>query len=285
MVKILGAAVAAIVIALAGFFGFQFYTQHRIAGQIESSFEQIRAAGGKASHGKVSFNLLSRTVTVADIATQSAAQPPVSVKIASITASDVSQPEATRFSADRIEAADVEIGAAMASQPGSSVTYKAPRIIVTEYSGPAGLPQQPPSLSGTDLYRFALEQFAAINAGAVSIPSIAGTMNFGTALQDGGFTYTGVEVQGIKEGKIATTKVNGFSFTATTLEKGNAQKIAGDLTNLAMLDFDATAIVATLDPQRANDDRYYRVYRQFSVGLRDHVRARHAHADRGADRR
>ena len=190
-----------------------------------------------------------------------------------------------RFSADRIEAADVEIGAAMASQPGSSVTYKAPRIIVTEYSGPAGLPQQPPSLSGTDLYRFALEQFAAINAGAVSIPSIAGTMNFGAALQDGGFTYTGVEVQGIKEGKIATTKVNGFSFTATTLEKGNAQKIAGDLTNLAMLDFDATAIVATLDPQRANDDRYYRVYRQFSVGLRDHVRARHAHADRWTDRR
>jgi len=61
MVKILGAAVAAIVIALAGFFGFQFYTQHRIAGQIESAFEQVRAAGGKASHGKVSFNLLNRT--------------------------------------------------------------------------------------------------------------------------------------------------------------------------------------------------------------------------------
>ena len=266
MVKILGAAVAAIVIALAGFFGFQFYTQHRIAGQIESAFEQIRAAGGKASHGKVSFNLLSRTVTVADIATQSAAQPPVSVKIASITASDVSQPEATRFSADRIEAADVEIGAAMASQPGSSVTYKAPRIIVKEYSGPAGLPQQPPSSSGTESYRFAIEQFAAISATSISIPSLAGTMSFSPALQDGSFTYSGLEVQGIKDGKVATTKVDSVTFTATTLEKGKPQKIAGDLTNLAMLDFDATAIAATFDPQRANDDRYYRAYRQLSTG-------------------
>jgi hypothetical protein len=33
-----------------------------------------------------------------------------------------------------------------------------------------------------------------------------------------------------------------------------------------MLDFDATVIAATLDPQRVNDDRYYRVYRQFSAG-------------------
>jgi hypothetical protein len=266
MVKILGAAAAAIVIALAGFFGFQFYTQHRIAGQIESALEQIRAAGGKASHGKVSFDLLSRTVTVADIATQTAAEPPVSVKIASIIASGVSQPDTARFSADNIAAVDVEVGAAMGLQPGSSLTYKAPRIIVKDFSGPAGPQQRPPSSSASESYRFAIEQFAAINAASISIPSIAGTMTSGAALQDGNFTYSGVEAQGIKDGKIATTKVNGFSFTATTLEKGKARKIAGDLTNLVMLDFDATVIAATLDPQRVNDDRYYRVYRQFSAG-------------------
>ena len=267
MVRILGGLVAAIVIAAGGgFFGFQSYVQHRVVNEIDSAFEQIRTAGGKASHGKVSFDLLNRTVTVADIATETAAQPPVSVKIASIVASGVSQPDTTRFSASSIEVADVEVGAAMGPQPGSSVTYKAPRVTVKEFSGPAGVPQQPPSSSAAELYRFAIEQFAAISAASVSIPSIAGTMNFGTAVQDGNFTYSGLEVQDIRDGKIAATKVDGFTFTATTLEKGKTQKIAGDLTTLTMLDFDAMAIAATFDPQRANDDRYYRAYRQFSAG-------------------
>ena len=91
MVKILMGLAAAIVIAVAGFFGFEFYVQHRVAGEVEAAFEQIRATGGKASHGKVSFDLLSRTITVADITGETAAQPPVSVRIASITAPLVDQ--------------------------------------------------------------------------------------------------------------------------------------------------------------------------------------------------
>ena len=67
MTKILIGLVAAIVIAAGGFFGFQFYMQDRLAREVEAAFEQINASGGKASHGKVSFDLLSRTVTVADI--------------------------------------------------------------------------------------------------------------------------------------------------------------------------------------------------------------------------
>ena len=61
MVKILMGLAAAVVIAVGGFFGFEFYTQHRIASDVEAAFEQIRASGGKASHGKVSFDLKSRT--------------------------------------------------------------------------------------------------------------------------------------------------------------------------------------------------------------------------------
>jgi len=68
MVKILSGLVAAIVIAVGGFFGFQSYTQHRIASEVEAALEQIRATGGKASHGKISFDLLSRTVRIADLA-------------------------------------------------------------------------------------------------------------------------------------------------------------------------------------------------------------------------
>lgn len=266
MVKILGGVLAAIVIAIGGFFGFQFYMQHRVLAGIEGAFEQIRASGGKASYGKASFDLLSRTVTVADIVAQSAAQPPVTVRIARVTASGVAQADATRFSADSIEAIDLEVTAAVGTQPGSSVTYKAPQIAMKDYSGPASLPPPPASSSAIELYRTAIAQMAGISAASISIPSIAGTLNFGAALQDGTFAYSGLEAQGIKDGKIATTNVNGFTFSTTTLEKGRPQKITFELMNLAMLDFDTTAIASALDPQAENDDRYHRLYRQFAAG-------------------
>jgi hypothetical protein len=267
MVKILMGLVAAIVIAAGGFFGFEFYMQHRVAGEVETAFEQIRATGSKASHGKVSFDLLNRTVTVADIAAESAAQPPVSVKIASFTASGVSQPDATRFAADSIEATDIQVGAGMAAQSGWRVIYKAPRITVKDYSGPAGLQRPPASSSIIDIYRFALEQFASVSASSITASSIAGTMNFGAATPGGGdFAYSGLSMQGIKDGKITAMKADGFVFTINTQQAGKTDKLAGNLANIASYDFDAAAAAAVLDPQKANDDRYYRIYRQVSTG-------------------
>ena len=49
MMKILYGALAAIVIGVVGFFGFQFYTQHRVASEVEAVFDQIRATGAKRS--------------------------------------------------------------------------------------------------------------------------------------------------------------------------------------------------------------------------------------------
>ena len=171
MVKILISLIAAIVIAVGIFFGFQFYTEHRIASELDAAFEQIRATGGKASHGKISFDLLSRTVKITDLAAQSAAQPPVSVKIATLTASGLSQQDAARFSADAIEATDIEIGGAVATQPALSLSYKVPRIIVKDYSGPAALQPPPASSSFVDLYRFALKQFTGITAASIMAPA------------------------------------------------------------------------------------------------------------------
>jgi hypothetical protein len=267
MVKILMGLAAAIVIAVGGFFGVEFYMQHRVAGEVEAAFEQIRATGGKASHGKVSFDLLNRTVTVADIAGESAAQPPVSVKITSFTASGVRQPDAARFAAESIEATDIEVGAGMAAPPGWRVIYKAPRIAVKDYSGPAGLRRQPASSSIIDIYRFALEQFASVSASSITASSIAGTMNFGAATPGGGeFAYSGLSMQGIKDGKIAAMKADGFIFTVNTQQAGKADKLAGNLANFASYDIDINAMVAIFDPQKVNDDQYYRAYRQISSG-------------------
>ncbi len=42
--------------------------------------------------------------------------------------------------------------------------------------------------------------------------------------------------------------------------------MTGEIANLSARDFDATAAAAILDPQKANDDRYYRLYGKTSAG-------------------
>ena len=61
-------------------------------------------------------------------------------------------------------------------------------------------------------------------------------------------------------------KADGFAFTVNTQQAGKADKLAGNLVNIASYEFDAAAAAAVLDPQKANDDRYYRIYRQVSTG-------------------
>ena len=266
MVKILISLIAAIVIAVGIFFGFQFYTEHRIASELDVAFEQIRATGGKASHGKISFDLLSRTVKITDLAAQSAAQPPVSVKIAALTASGLSQPDAARFSADAIEATDIEIGGAVATQPALSLSYKVPRIIVKDYSGPAALQPPPASSSFVDLYRFALKQFTGITAASIMAPSLTGTINSGSATPGGGeVAYSSLAMQGIKDGKVASLKIDGFVFTLMQAT-GKPDKLTGNLANLASYDIDINAMASIFDPLKVNDDQYYRAYRQISAG-------------------
>jgi hypothetical protein len=266
MVKILSGLIVAIVIAASGWFGFQFYVQHRVAGEVEAAFEQIRATGGKASHGKVSFDPWSRTVTVAEIAVESAAQPAVSVKITSFTASGVSQGDPARFSADSIEATDVKIGGTMAIQAGWHLAYKAPRIVVKDYSGPAGPPRQMATSSAIDLYRAALQQFAAVTASSITAPSIVGTLDYGAATGGANYTYSDVALRDIKNGNVATTTVGRVVFAVDAPWAGKAEKLAGDIADLALYDFDAASAAAIFDPAKTNDDRYYRVYRQMTAG-------------------
>jgi hypothetical protein len=269
MIKILGGVVAVIAIAAGGFFGYEFYIQHRVTSEIEAAFEQIRATGGKASHGKVSFDLLSRTVTVSNIAGQSAAQPPVSFRIAGLTASGVSQPDAARFSADSIKITGLELGLEMPAETLQSITYTAPLITVIDYSGPASAPRLPASSSLTDLYRIGFELVANVTAASVTTPSLTGTMKFSAAIQGGAgsgeFTYSDFVMEGLKQGRIASMKASEAVFRFAQ-PAGVTKTITGSLADFAAYDTDFSVMATIFDPQKANDDRYYRVYRQISTG-------------------
>ena len=266
MKKILLGLVAVIVIAAAGFFGFQFYVQQRIAGEVDTAFERIRSAGGKASHGKVSFDLLKHTVTVAEIEGQTATQPSLHFKTASLTASGVSQPDPAHFAADAIDVAGIEIDAAMAAPVEWHLAYKMPRMTLKDVAGPTSA-QPPASSSLLDLYRFGLERFTTLSASSISVPGLAGTLELNSAVKVGGeFSYSDFSFEGVRDGKIAAMKLASLAFSVNTQQAGKSDKFSGKVENLASRDIDMGTMVAILDPQSAGDDRYHRVYRQTTAG-------------------
>ncbi|WP_027582361.1 hypothetical protein [Bradyrhizobium sp. Ai1a-2] len=267
MIRILIGLIAAVVVAAAGLLGFNLYVQHRMTSGIETAFAQVRAAGGKASHGKVTVDMLARTVTVVDIVAESAAQPPARLKIASLIATGVRQPDRARIAADSIELADIELATEVTDKVQAKVTYKVPLFTVKDYSGPSNPAQLPASESLLDIYRFALQQFTTVAASSVTVPSVTGTINGGAATLGGGeFAYSGIALQDIRDGKVASTKADGFTFTVNTPQAGKREKLTGTLSNLVAHDFDAAAAGTVLDPEKSSDDTYHRVYRQVSAG-------------------
>src|SRR3954471_2234288 len=267
MIKILSGVLAAILIAVAGYFGFQFYVQSRAASEVDAAFASIRATGAKASHGKVSFDTWTRTVTITEVAVESVAQPPASVKIARVTAAGVKQSQPGRFAAERIVASDVDVAATMALQGTLKFAYRAPQVEIIDYAGPAGPLRTPnPSIPG-DLYRVILEQFATVSAGSITAPTVTGSMAAPDTPAIGGeYTYAGVAMRDIRDGKIATTTVDRASFTTAINNAGKTEKMTGEVADLAAYDFDAAATLAMFDPARANDEKVYRGYRQMKTG-------------------
>jgi len=270
MKRILIGVLALVVIAAAGLLGTRGYAQRRAEQEVEAAFEQIRSTGAKADHGKVAFDPWTRTLSVADVHTETASQPPVVVKIGSLVASGVNQPEPGRISAASIESNDIEIVAQAPAPSTFNVTYKAPKVIVKDYAGPARGERPPSGSSPLEVYGFLLRQFATISASSVSVPNVTGALDLGTAaLGHGEFTYAGLTLEGIKDGRIASEKVDGVSFKLDAQQAAQPQTMTGHVVDIVASDIDTAAIAAVLDPLGAADDHVRRLYRRTSAGAYD----------------
>jgi hypothetical protein len=85
-----------------------------------------------------------------------------------------------------------------------------------------------------DLYRLGREQFAEVTASSIPAPTMAATMTFGAATPGGGnATYSGLTMEDFKDGKIATSRADGFAFTLAAQQAGKAEKMTGNMANFA----------------------------------------------------
>ncbi|MET4390156.1 hypothetical protein ABIB73_005938 [Bradyrhizobium sp. F1.4.3] len=267
MKRILIGLIAVAALAAGGRFGFNLYVQHRATAEVEAAFDRLRAGGGKASHGKVAFDLTSRTLTIEDIAIAPGDQPQAQIKIAGIKGSGVRLVNEKRFSADSIDITGFEVALDEVGPAKLKASYKVPQITMRDCTGPVHAENAPAGGSLVDMYRYVLDQYASVTASSLTAPTLMMTFDAGGgAAGSGEISYSGLAIQNLKHGKVDAMKADRAVFTIDVPQPGRPDKLTGELSNLIVNDFDATAIAAALDPQKTNDDSYHRVYRQISVG-------------------
>ncbi|MCJ9703267.1 MULTISPECIES: hypothetical protein [unclassified Bradyrhizobium] len=267
MKRILIGLVALLVLGAGGWFGFNFYVQHRATAEVEAAFERIRSSGGKASHGKIGFELATRTLTIEDIAIAPGEPPQAQIKIAGIKGTGVRLIDDSSFSADSIDVTGFEVALDQVGAAKLKASYKIPQLTLRDYAGPVHAGNAPTGGSLIELYRYVLEQYASITASSVTAPTLTMTFDASrSAAGSGEVAYSGLAIQNLKRGKIDAMKADRAVFTIDVPQPGRQDKLTGDLSNIIVNDFDATAIAAALDPQKSGDDSYHRVYRQISAG-------------------
>ncbi|MBR1128922.1 hypothetical protein [Bradyrhizobium iriomotense] len=267
MKRILIGLIVAAVLAAGGWFGFNFYAQHRAAAEVEAAFEQIRKQGGKASHGKVAFELASRTLTVEDIVVTPGGESQAQIKIAGIKGTGVRLVDENRFSADSIDLAGLELALGEIGPAKVKGSYRVPQLTMRDYAGPLHAPNVPAGGSPIEMYRYALEQYASVTASSVAIPTLTFAFDGGSAgAGSGEFSYSGLAIQNLKQGRIGAMKADRANFTINVQQAPRADKLTGELSTIAINDIDVTALTAALDPQKAGDDSYHRIYGQISTG-------------------
>lgn len=266
MKRILIGLIALLVLGAAGWFGFNLYAQHRATSEVEAAFARMRAGGGKASHGKITFELATRTLTIEDIDVEPAQPQLANVKVARVMAVGVRQPDEARFTADSIEASGVEVAFTSTDRAKLKANYKIPQISARDFSGPTHAASAPLSGSIVDMYHFMLAQYATVSASSIAVPTVAVNVDAGPGHSGSGdYVYSGLTVRNVDRGKIETAKTDRFTYTIDLAQPGKPAKMTGELSGLAAYDFDATAVRAALDQQGSSDDSFHRIYRRISA--------------------
>lgn len=269
MKRILIGLIAVAMLAAGGWFGFSLYAKHRVTAEIEAAFEQIRSRGGKASHGKIGFDVPSRTLTIEDIAVDPGQQSQTQIKIANVRATGVRQPDEGQFSADTLEVSELEITTEAPGPSPSKVRYTVPLATLRNYSGPLHGRPAPMSNSPIDIYRFAIEQLAVATVSSITAPSIVSTLDTSLGRSSNSEVRSvGLSIQEIKNGRAGSLKIDTLAYVVDALHDPGTKidKLSGTLSNIIASDVNLDVAAATLDPQKANDENYRRMYQHVSAG-------------------
>jgi hypothetical protein len=265
MRKVVTGVLAILIAGAGGYFGARGWTQQRVEHEVETSLAAMRAGGGNVTHGPVEIELLRRRFSLSNVVAEKAGEPKASLRIGHVVATGIGQPGAGRISAAQLEIDDLEIDGTIAVGAGLHVTYRIPRLEFADYSGPTAVLYPIDAASPIEAIRAALQQFIAITASSLTIPtatvSLAAKESPLSAVEYG---YSGIALRNIGEGRIGSTTVDRMVAAGNAVGPNGPSGFTVELDGMQTLNFDAGPILAVLSGSA--DDHYQRVYQQITAG-------------------
>jgi hypothetical protein len=152
-------------------------------------------------------------------------------------------------------------------QPGIRLDQKAPRVTLTGFSARPFTPRKIASMF--DMTRLWLEQFSAVTATSIELPSLTVTTTPGGGVSrlpagSAEYTYTNVVLRDVRDGRVAQATADGIVLHSSGGMPLNELK--GEIGKTTIVDADVGPMLAFLDPARPRGPGYQRVYGQLSMG-------------------
>src|SRR5262249_18380180 len=130
MRKVLVGLVLAVIVGVGGYFGVVYWAQYTAAREVEAALDGWRASLGSATHGRIEFDLWTRTLKVSGVVVQSRTAPHPKIALGQVIASGID----TSGKAARLEIIDLETSDVLPGQPSVTIEQKAARVTLTGYS-------------------------------------------------------------------------------------------------------------------------------------------------------
>src|SRR5882672_4289268 len=259
MRKVVTGVLAILIAGTGGYFGARGWAQQRVEQEVETSLAAIRAGGGNVTHGPVEIELLRRQVSLSNVVAEMAGESKASLRIGRVVATGIGQPGTGRISAAQLEIDDLEVDGTIAVGAGLHVTYRIPRLEFANYSGPTVL------LSPIEAIRAALQQFIAVTASSLTIPTVTVSLAAKEShLSVVEYGYSGIVLRNIGEGRIGSTTVDRVVAAVNAADPNGQRGFTVELDGMQMLDFDIGPILAVLNGSA--DDHYRRIYQKITAG-------------------
>jgi hypothetical protein len=264
MRKVIVSLGVVLVAGVGAYFGVDYWARNAVAREVDAMLDGWRASVGSATRGRIELDLWTRTVRITDVVVQRRSEPHPKVTVGLVVASgfDLSGKPA------RIELVDVALSSVRPGRPSMVVHQTAPSVTLTEFSARPVAPRK--VVTALDGVRLWLEQFRAITAARIEIPSLTVTMtanNGGrtSAPSFSQYTYANLVLREVHDGKIAEATIDGVSLSDNVGPPHFVLK--GEIGKSSVLDADVAPLLTFLDPSRsAKAEGYQRMYRQVSMG-------------------
>jgi hypothetical protein len=267
---LLGVIAAGIIVGTGAYFGTKLWAQLQTKSDIEGIFDSLKGTFATVSRGKIDFDSATRNVKVPDVLLQSADKV-TTVKFEQIAMYGTSALSKDRFAADRIEFINGEITTAFPTATGAHISYKMPKIVIENYSGPTAPLRAAEGAPPSDIVVTWLENVAASSATSITIPKLFASLtpqrtgDAGPAVEPFEYTYTDVVIRELRDRHIAEMSIERMTVTSEN-SAPDLGSFAAAMARFSLLDFNLDAPIAIFKPEKVKDDGYIQAYRQASVG-------------------